>query len=202
MGLRRHCETNLKREGFACVAGVDEVGYGAVAGPVVAGAVVLPDRVYLPGLRDSKKMTVLQRERLYVQIILRSTRCAVGMVSVQEITDLGLRPATDLAVLRAINGVGEIEAVLMDGFPVQGIDCFQQAVVRGDGKERCIAAASVLAKVARDRMMDVLHEVHPQYEFAVHKGYGTKRHLDAVEVHGLCAQHRQNYACFRHLKKE
>jgi ribonuclease HII len=177
------------------MAGVDEAGRGPLAGPVVAAAVILDDTRRIRGLADSKVLTPLQRERLFDQIREKALCCAVGEASVAEIDTLNIFHATMLAMKRAVEGLRLKPAkVLVDGNRLPRIDVLCEAIVGGDAKVRSISAASIVAKVTRDRMLQQLHEEYPQYGFAAHKGYSTPEHLAALRAHGPCAHHRRFFA--------
>jgi ribonuclease HII len=176
-------------------AGVDEAGRGPLAGPVVAAAVILDDKRRIRGLADSKVLTPLQRDRLFDQIREKSLCCAVGEASVAEIDTLNILHATMLAMKRAVDGLRLRPAkVLVDGNRLPRIDVLCEAIVGGDAKVKSISAASIIAKVTRDRMLAQLHEEFPQYGFAAHKGYSTPEHLEALRVHGPCVHHRRFFS--------
>lgn len=177
------------------MAGVDEAGRGPLAGPVVAAAVILDDTRRILGLNDSKQLTALQRERLYDKIREKALCCAVGMASVQEIDELNIYHATMLAMKRAVEGLRlKPVKVLVDGNALPKLEILSEAIVGGDAKVKSISAASIIAKVTRDRMLTELHEQFPQYGFAAHKGYSTPEHLEALRVHGACIHHRRHFA--------
>ncbi len=174
------------------MAGVDEAGRGPLAGPVVAAAVILDDTKRIRGLADSKVLTPLQRDRLYDQICEKALCCSVAQASVEEIDSLNILHATMLAMKRAIEGLRLRPAkVLVDGNRLPTIDVLAEAVIGGDAKVKSISAASILAKVHRDRLCQTLHDEFPQYGFAAHKGYGTREHLEALKLHGACRHHRR-----------
>ena len=180
------------------LAGVDEAGRGPLAGPVLAAAVILDDLRPIKGLADSKVLTPRRRERLYDEIRARALCVAVGEASVQEIDALNILQATLLAMRRAVIGLRLLPRyVLVDGnqLPVLTMQC--AAIVKGDAKVAAIAAASIVAKVERDRLCAELHAAHPQYGFDVHKGYATAMHLQALRAHGACPAHRRSYAPVR-----
>ncbi len=182
------------------VAGVDEAGRGPLAGPVAVAAVVFcPDRPRLNGLDDSKQLTAARREQLYERILDRALAWHVVMVEVSEIDSLNIYQATMLGMRRAVEGVAHVaQFARIDGNVVpKGLPCAAQALVGGDGLDRAIMAASILAKVSRDRFMSTLHEAHPEYGFDQHKGYGTPAHLAALRSHGPCPQHRRSFAPVR-----
>ena len=174
------------------MAGVDEAGRGPLAGPVVAAAVILDDTKRIRGLADSKVLTPLQRERLYDQIREKALCCSVAEASVEEIDSLNILWATMLAMKRAVEGLRlKPVKVLVDGNRIPTIDVLAEAVIGGDATVKSISAASILAKVHRDRLCQALHEEFPHYGFASHKGYGTPEHLEALRVHGACRHHRK-----------
>jgi ribonuclease HII len=182
-------------EPVGLVAGVDEAGRGPLAGPVVAAAVILDDKKRILGLNDSKVLTALQRDRLYDKIREKALCCSVGMASVEEIDELNIFHATMLAMKRAVEGLRlKPVKVLVDGNRLPQLDMLSEAIVDGDAKVKSISAASIIAKVTRDRMLVELHEAFPQYGFAAHKGYSTPEHLEALRVHGPCVHHRRHFA--------
>ncbi|MES2937999.1 MAG: ribonuclease HII [Pseudomonadota bacterium] len=188
-------QARLDWDPLGLLAGVDEAGRGPLAGPVVAAAVILDDTRRIRGLADSKVLTPLARERLYDQIREKSLCCAVGEASVDEIDTLNIFHATMLAMKRAVEGLRLRPAkVLVDGNRLPKIDVLCEAIVGGDAKVKSISAASIIAKVTRDRMLHQLHEQFPQYGFAAHKGYGTPEHLEALRTHGPCVHHRKFFA--------
>lgn len=177
------------------LAGVDEAGRGPLAGPVVAAAVVLDDQRPIPGLADSKALTALQRERLHAHILERALCCSVALASVEEIDTHNILQATMLAMQRAVQGLRLKPAkVLVDGNRLPVLDVLAEAVIGGDARVQAISAASILAKVHRDRLCQQLHAEFPQYGFAGHKGYGTAEHLQALRLHGACVHHRRSFA--------
>jgi ribonuclease HII len=180
------------------VAGVDEAGRGPLAGPVVAAAVILDDLQPIRGLADSKVLSPLKREKLYDQIRARALCCAVGSASVEEIDSINILQATMLAMRRAVEGLRLTpQRVVVDGNRVPVLKIPVAAVVKGDALVKAISAASILAKVERDRLCHALHEEHPHYGFATHKGYGTPEHLAALQRHGPCVAHRRSFAPVR-----
>lgn len=177
------------------VAGVDEAGRGPLAGPVVAAAVILDARNPIAGLADSKKLSAARREHLFDQICARALCCAVGAASVQEIDTLNILQATMLAMRRAVEGLRLTPArVLVDGNRIPVLKVRAEAIVGGDARVAEISAASIIAKVHRDRWCAQLHAQYPDYGFAVHKGYGTAQHLAALRRHGACPEHRRSFA--------
>ena len=176
-------------------AGVDEAGRGPLAGPVVAAAVILDDHKRILGLADSKVLTPLQRDKLYDKIREKALCCSVGLATVAEIDDLNIFHATMLAMKRAVEGLRlRPVKVLVDGNRLPQLDILSEAIVDGDAKVKSISAASIIAKVTRDRMLVELHALFPQYGFAAHKGYSTPEHLEALRVHGPCVHHRKHFA--------
>jgi len=187
-------EQALRTHGFASVAGADEAGRGACAGPLVAGAVILPPDLRLDGLNDSKLMTAAARERAYARIV-SDAAWAVAVVPAADVDRIGVQEANYTAMRQAVAALPAVPGlVLFDGFPVPGVAVRSQAVVKGDRLAACIAAASVIAKVTRDRIMVELDGVHPGYGFAAHKGYCTPTHQAALDEHGPCPEHRFSYA--------
>jgi ribonuclease HII len=185
-------QARLDWDPIGLVAGVDEAGRGPLAGPVVAAAVILDDTRRIRGLADSKVLTPLQRDRLYDQIREKALCCSVAEASVEEIDSLNILHATMLAMKRAVEGLRLKPAkVLVDGNRLPLIDVLAEAVIGGDAIVKSISAASILAKVHRDRLCRTLDEEFPQYGFAAHKGYGTPEHLQALLVHGACRHHRR-----------
>jgi ribonuclease HII len=177
------------------IAGVDEAGRGPLAGPVVAAAVILDEMRPIAGLNDSKKLTALRRERLYDEIRAKALCCSVAHASVEEIDRLNILQATLLAMRRAVNGLRLKPAkVLVDGNRLPVLDMLAEAIVGGDALVPSISAASILAKVTRDRWCAELDQQYPQYGFAAHKGYGTPVHLAALRAHGACPEHRKTFA--------
>ncbi|WP_300652162.1 ribonuclease HII [Hydrogenophaga sp.] len=177
------------------VAGVDEAGRGPLAGPVVAAAVILDDLKPIKGLADSKQLTALRRERLYDEIRAKALCCSIAQASVEEIDQLNILQATMLAMRRAVLGLRlKPTKVLVDGNRLPALDVLAEAIVSGDALVPSISAASILAKVTRDRMLCELHQLHPEYGFDRHKGYGTAEHLRALQAHGALPAHRRSFA--------
>ena len=182
------------------LAGVDEAGRGPLAGPVVAAAVILDDLQPIDGLNDSKVLTPRRREQLFDQIRARALCCSIAQASVEEIDRLNILQATLLAMQRAVDGLRlRPHKVLVDGNRLPVLKVPAEAIVRGDSKVKAISAASILAKVHRDRLCMELHALHPQYGFDGHKGYPTPAHLAALREYGACAQHRRSFAPVRDL---
>jgi ribonuclease HII len=162
---------------------------------VVAAAVILPDGCFIPGVRDSKQLTARQRSRLYLEVVRSAVDFSVGISEAAEIDEVNILRATWRAMARAVEGLRPLpDLALVDGLPVQGLPTAHQAIVGGDAKVHAIAAASIIAKVTRDRIMTAYHALYPQYGFAEHKGYGTPAHLLALREHGPCPLHRRSFA--------
>ena len=188
-------ESLLHARGIKRVAGVDEAGRGPLAGPVAAAAVILPRDFSCPGLDDSKKITAARRELLYEKITAnRDVVWAVALADCGEIDRLNILRATHLAMRRAVESIDPLpDHCLIDGLPVRGFPVPHDAIVKGDGLSLSIAAASIIAKVTRDRIMRELDREFPQFGFAKHQGYGTKEHLEALRIHGPCRHHRRSF---------
>ena len=179
----------------ALVAGVDEAGRGPLAGPVVAAAVILDERQPIAGLADSKRLSAARRDQLYDEIRAKALCCCVAQASAEEIDRLNILQATLLAMQRAVAGLRlKPGLVLVDGNRLPLLEMRAEAIVKGDAKVAAISAASILAKVTRDRGLALLDQRYPQYGFARHKGYGTAEHLQALRVHGPCPEHRRSFA--------
>jgi len=188
-------ENKLTARGYKNICGVDEAGRGPLAGPVCAAAVILPLDCVIEGLNDSKKLTEKKREFIYDIIIRKAVSYSVAFASVQKIEEVNILNATFLAMNRAINGLSlKCDYAIIDGNQVpKGISVPCMTVVKGDGKSNSIAAASVLAKVTRDRLMLEYDKTYPQYEFCKHKGYGTKLHVDKILEYGPSEIHRLSF---------
>lgn len=187
-------EREAEHSGYRSVAGVDEAGRGPLAGPVVAAAVVLPRDISLPGLRDSKKMSATLRARLFGQIIKKCTGFGIARVDETTIDEINILQAALLAMKRAVEQLPlEPDLLLIDGN--HGIECktHQKTIIGGDDVSLSIAAASVLAKVTRDRLMEEYHKQYPRYEFSRHKGYGTRLHKERIREYGPCPIHRKTF---------
>jgi len=182
------------------MAGVDEAGRGPLAGPVVAAAVILDDQQPIAGLADSKVLTEKKRERLFDEIRAKALCCCIAEASVAEIDELNILQATMLAMRRAVEGLRLKPAkVLVDGNRLPVLKIPAEAIVKGDAKVKAISAASILAKVHRDRLCVLMHEQHPEYGFATHKGYPTADHMAALRQHGATAWHRTSFAPVREV---
>jgi len=188
-------ERELRAAGHQLIAGIDEAGRGPLAGPVSAAAVILPEKIRLPGLNDSKKLTAKRRDVLFEAITTHDdVLWSVVLVDAAEIDEINILRATHAAMVRAFAGLpAKADAALIDGLPVKDFPAPQRALVKGDSLSLSIAAASILAKVTRDRLMIDFGREYPQYGFESHKGYGTKQHLAALSEHGPCPIHRRSF---------
>jgi len=187
-------ENKYKEEGYQLIAGLDEAGKGAWAGPVVAAAVVLPSKVSLPKLNDSKLLSTSLREGLFDLIIEQSIAYGIGIRDAYIVDEIGLAEAHRQAMREAVEKLDmKVDLLLVDGLGIKQLGVKAECIVKGDQKVRCIAAASVLAKVTRDRMMREFNKNHPDYGFHKHKGYGTKEHEEAISEYGPCELHRLSY---------
>ncbi len=187
-------EGGLWRQGYRLIAGIDEVGRGPLAGPVVAAAVILPEDFMLLGIDDSKKITEANREIFFAQIMDQAVAVSIGTVSPEEIDRINIYEATKKAMLAAISGLHtKPEYLLIDAMKLETPYPYE-AIIKGDAKSISIAAASIIAKVTRDRYMKELGQQYPQYGFANHMGYGTKEHLLAIDKHGITPYHRKSFA--------
>lgn len=191
---RRTIENALRRYGFVHIAGVDEVGRGCLAGPVTAGAVILhPDR-HIAGLADSKTLTAAARDRLFEEIARKAVAWRVISIDPAEIDRINIHQASLRAMQQAVLALSPLpDAVLVDAFRVPDLPMAQRGIVGGDRRSAAIAAASIMAKVTRDRLMEALHATDPRYGFDRHKGYATADHLAAVAKFGYSVQHRRSF---------
>ena len=187
-------EMEIRAKGFTAVCGIDEAGRDPLAGPVVATAVILPEDIQLPGVNDSKKITEKKREILFDFVKEHALAYGIGEASETEIDEINILQATFLAMRRAVEAL-QIPAdyALVDGNRIQGLPVPAETVIGGDGKVLSIAAASILAKVTRDRYMRDMAAQYPEYGFEKHKGYGTKAHYAAIEQYGICPLHRKTF---------
>lgn len=191
-------EQILRAAGNKLVAGVDEAGRGAWAGPVVAAAVILPELKGNFGINDSKAMTPLQREQVYEEILKLAVAVGVGIVETDAIDEVGVGQATYQAMYRAVSALPtQPEFILVDGFRVSFTQAPSAGVVKGDCKCLAVAAASIVAKVTRDKLMTELHQKYPRFGFAIHKGYGTLLHRERIKTHGVCHIHRKSFTPIR-----
>lgn len=185
---------SVLRNEYGVICGIDEAGRGPLAGDVYAAAVVLSDGVLIEGLNDSKKISEKNREKLYDIIIEKADEYCIAAATVEEIDELNILQATMLAMKRAVDGLGiQPELALVDGNRIPELNCSAEYVIKGDAKSASIAAASILAKVARDRYMKELAQRYPQYAFEQHKGYGTKLHYEMLKKYGLSEVHRKTF---------
>jgi ribonuclease HII len=195
--LEYSLENELREAGYSAVCGVDEAGRGPLCGPVVAAAVILPDGLFIEGLNDSKKLTEKKREKLYDEICQNAIAYAIAESSVEEINNTNILEASLLAMRRAIDALSvPADFALIDGNVSRDYQLPVKAVVHGDATSPSIAAASILAKVTRDRLCEELDELYPKYGIAQHKGYGTKVHMDALRQHGPSPIHRTKFIRF------
>lgn len=187
-------ENEYREKGFDIICGVDEAGRGPLAGPVYAAAVILPSDCVIEGLNDSKKLTEKKREALFDEIKEKALAYGIASADEKEIDEINILNATFLAMKRAINSLSvKPDLALIDGNQKPHTDIEEVTVIKGDAKSMSIAAASVLAKVSRDRFMLEMAEKYPQYEFARHKGYGTKLHYEKIAQYGVCDIHRRTF---------
>ena len=187
-------EARLRARGFELVAGVDEVGRGPLAGPVVAAAVILDPEHMPDGLNDSKKLTASVRERLFTEI-MRHAHVAIASIPATRIDAINIRQSTFEAMAGAVNGLAvRADFALIDGRDIPPLPCPAEALIGGDRRSLSIAAASIIAKVTRDRMMTLLAQTYPDYGFEKHMGYGTVKHLKALALHGPTPLHRMSFA--------
>ncbi|GEL75895.1 ribonuclease HII [Tenuibacillus multivorans] len=187
-------ETELYETGIDLIAGVDEVGRGPLAGPVVAAAVILPKDFYLPGLNDSKQLTIEQRDHFYETIYKQAMAIGIGQADAKEIDYYNIYQSSKLAMKRAVDSLKQQpNYLLVDAMKIDSLLIEQQSIVKGDAKSISIAAASVIAKVTRDRLMAEIGEVYPMYQFERNVGYGTKAHLNALRKHGPTPYHRRSF---------
>ena len=194
MGPTEEFERDARRCGYRRIAGIDEAGRGPLAGPVVAAAVVLPTRCRLLGVNDSKQLSEGKRDRLYAAILEQALGVGIGSADVGEIDRLNILEATRLAMRRAIDQLAPSpDYLLIDAVALPGIRISVQPVIKGDSLSLSIAAASIVAKVTRDRLMAMYHEMFPEYDFLSHKGYCTTGHLQRLARHGPCSIHRRTF---------
>lgn len=195
-------EEELHKQGYVNIAGVDEVGRGPLAGPVVAAAVVLPEDFDVLGIDDSKKLSEKKREELFKVITEGAVAYGIGMADHEVIDDINILQATKLAMKRALDELSEklkavecgpIDYILFDAMKIEDIDIPQESIIKGDAKVLAIAAASIVAKITRDRMMVEYAKEYPEYAFEKNKGYGTKAHYEGIEAQGICPIHRRTF---------
>lgn len=188
-------DRKIRRKGFQLLAGCDEAGRGPLAGPLVAAVVVLPVDLYIQDLNDSKKLTAKKREKLFQVISTHCLGMGIAIVDEETIDRLNVFNATYFAMRQAFNNMNFVsDCLLVDGNNIiSGIDVYQESIVGGDGKSAVIAAASIVAKVTRDRIMQEMDGKYPGYDFARNKGYGTKSHMEAISKYGPCVIHRKTF---------
>lgn len=187
-------EAELHNKGYKYIAGVDEVGRGPLAGPVVAAAVILPEDFDVPGVDDSKKLSEKRREELFDIIIEKAVAFGIGVADHQVIDDINILQATRVAMKQAIDALEQKpDYILFDAMKIDDIEIPQESIIKGDAKVLAIAAASIVAKVTRDRMMVEYAAEYPGYAFEKNKGYGTKAHYKGLEEHGMCPIHRRTF---------
>ncbi len=188
-------ERNLSIEGYSSIAGIDEAGRGPLAGPVVAAAVILPEGLKMPGVTDSKKLSAIKRELLFEVVMEKAIATGVGIAEPEEIDGINILQATLKAMLRAVDKLKTSpDYLIIDGINTLEMDIPQQAIKKGDSLSVSIAAASIIAKVTRDRMMLEYDKQYPSYGFASHKGYGSKLHRESIATLGPCPIHRKTFA--------
>lgn len=194
-------ETELYNNGINFIAGIDEVGRGPLVGPVVTAAVILPKDFYDERINDSKKLTEKKRELLYDVIMENAISVGVGISSEDVIDEINILNATKRAMLEAVNNLSiKPEHLLIDAVKLN-TDIPQTSIIKGDAKSESIAAASIIAKVTRDRMMIELDKIHPEYDFKHNKGYGTKKHIEAIRKYGIIKEHRKTFTpCDEYVK--
>ena len=187
-------ENEALASGYDIVCGVDEAGRGPLAGPVYAAAVVLKKGQTIEGVNDSKKLSEKKREELFDKIVSECSALSVGTASEREIDEINILQATFLAMKRAVDGLSiKPDIALVDGNQIPPLDCAVKTVIKGDAKSESIAAASIIAKVSRDRYMKEMAAKYPEYQFEKHKGYGTKLHYEMIEKYGICEIHRKSF---------
>lgn len=199
-----HLEKNLVEKGFKQICGVDEVGRGPLAGPVVAAAVIIPLGIEIQGLDDSKKLSQIKRDELFEEIINREIPCAVGIIDNEQIDRMNILKASLVAMRKAVTDLkAKPDIVLVDGeYPIPNISLPQLSVVDGDALCKSIMAASIVAKVTRDRIMDHFQKMYPAFSFSKHKGYSTAEHLKELKDHGPCDIHRKSFRPVAELVEE
>ena len=187
-------EARAAENGYTAVCGVDEAGRGPLAGPVCAAAVILPQGLVIEGLNDSKKLSEKKRDALFDMICENAVAYSIASASEKEIDEINILNATFLAMKRAVEGLSvKPDIALVDGNKTPQLNCRAEAIVKGDAKSASIAAASILAKVSRDRFMLEIDKQYPEYQFSKHKGYGTKLHYEMIEKYGVSKVHRRTF---------
>jgi ribonuclease HII len=187
-------EAQCYEKGYKLIAGVDEVGRGPLAGPVVAAAVILGEEVLIPGVNDSKKLSEKKREYLYEEIKSKALCWSIGIVDEKIIDDINILNAACLAMKKALEGLAERpDYILLDAVTLKDVDIPQKGIIKGDALSLSIAAASIIAKVERDRMVSEYDKMYPHFSFSRHKGYGTKEHIECIKKYGLLPIHRRSF---------
>jgi len=187
-------ERKCYEKGYKLVAGVDEVGRGPLAGPVVAAAVILGEGVLIPGVNDSKKLSEEKREFLYEEIKSKALCWSIGIVDEKIIDEINILNAACLAMKKALDGLAEKpDYILLDAVTLKDVEIPQMGIIKGDALSLSIAAASIIAKVERDRMISAYDELYPHFAFSKHKGYGTKEHIECIKKYGLLPIHRRSF---------
>lgn len=195
-------EHECRMKGYNLIAGVDEVGRGPLAGPVVIAAVILPEDFFIEKINDSKKLSEATREKIYEVILANALAINRSIIDEQTIDRINIYQAAMNGMYEAIYGLNpQPDAVLIDAMPLKSLEIFHQAIIKGDAKSASIAAASIVAKVERDRMMNEYHKLYPQYGFAKNKGYGTSEHLEALRKYGPCPIHRKSFEPIKSMLK-
>jgi ribonuclease HII len=193
-------ERNLRRQGFSMIAGIDEVGRGPLAGPVVASAVILPETFYVPGLNDSKKLSEAKRDMFYERIMAEALAVGIGVIHSGEVDEMNIYQATKKAMLTAVAQLStKPDHLLIDAMELD-LPIPQLSLIKGDARSISIAAASIIAKVTRDRMMKEYGKQYPQYGFEQNMGYGTSIHLEALASHGLTPWHRRSFSPIKEMQ--
>ena len=194
-------EKALYEKGIVSICGIDEAGRGPLAGPVVVACSLMPKDSMIEGVNDSKKIAEKKRERIYEEIIKEAIAYGVGIINQEEIDRINILNATKKAMIEAVNNLNvRPEHLLIDAVKLD-IDIPQTSIIKGDAKSESIAAASIIAKVTRDRMMVELGKLHPEYDFKHNKGYGTKKHIEAIRKYGIIKEHRKTFApCDEYVK--
>lgn len=193
MDIYRH-DDSFRDEGFSVIAGIDEAGRGPIAGPVVAAAVVLPPNTRIKGLRDSKEVPEKERTHLFWEVLISAAAVGVGIVDHGEIDRINILRATKSAMKQAVDDLSLApDALLIDAVTIPGIDCRQFPIIKGDAKSASVAAASIIAKYVRDRLMLHYDCLYPEYKFRIHKGYCTRDHMNIIALLGPCPIHRKSF---------
>ena len=187
-------ERKCYENGYKLIAGVDEVGRGFLAGPVVAAAVILGEGVLIPGVNDSKKLSEEKREYLYDEIKSKALCWSIGIVDKKVIDEINILNAACLAMKKALDGLADKpDYILLDAVTLKDVDIPQKGIIKGDALSLSIAATSIIAKVERDRMISAYYELYPHYAFSKHKGYGTREHIECIKKYGLLPIHRRSF---------